>query len=101
MHRDTDDKDGHWFRSDRYFTSDGMWYFATRENTNFGPFPRYKNAMLSLRRYVQTQYSLSRVRGNDQKPEAEDPLNAGLVAGMIKSIHNRKQPSGKQSTSKP
>lgn len=27
-----------WFRSDRFFTVDGQWYFTTRENRDVGPF---------------------------------------------------------------
>ena len=37
MKRKSDDKDVTVFRTDRYFLSDGKWFFTTREGTNLGP----------------------------------------------------------------
>ena len=43
----------HYFRSDRYFQSNGQWHFATREQTIEGPYPTRAKAEAGLARYVE------------------------------------------------
>mgnify|MGYP001283776658 CR=1 FL=1 len=44
MKRRSDPKDMTVFRTDRYFLSDGKWFFTTREGTNHGPFDTREEA---------------------------------------------------------
>ena len=90
--RATDDRDAHWFRSDRFFTCDGLWFFATRESANFGPFARYPDAMQTLRRYLETQHVVSSVRRYAPELEPDDMFDPKSVAALAKDIHNSKQP---------
>ena len=41
------------FRSDRFFTEGGQWYFSTRENTIEGPFSNREEAEQELMLYVR------------------------------------------------
>ena len=43
------------FRSGRFFTADGQWYFATREGTNVGPFESLNEARAALVEYGRRQ----------------------------------------------
>jgi len=40
------------FRSERYFRSDGQWFFNTREGTTEGPFPTREAAHAALTDYL-------------------------------------------------
>lgn len=40
------------FRSDRFFVSQGEWYFNTREKTVEGPYPTREAAQAGLRDYL-------------------------------------------------
>jgi hypothetical protein len=48
MKRKSDEKDMTVFRTDRYFLSDGKWFFTTREGTNVGPFDTREDAERAL-----------------------------------------------------
>ena len=52
MKRKSDDKDVTVFRTDRYFRSDGKWFFSTREGSNFGPFDTRDQAECALRQHL-------------------------------------------------
>ncbi|MDO8908828.1 MAG: DUF6316 family protein [Pseudohongiella sp.] len=41
------------YRSDRLFTSSGLWYFRTREGNDVGPFRYRDEAELMLTKFVQ------------------------------------------------
>jgi len=90
MRRATDSEDRHWFRSDRFFTSDGAWFFTTRENANFGPFTRFPDAQQSLRRYLETQRSVQRVRGHVPALDPDDTFDANSVAALAEHIQGSK-----------
>ncbi len=91
MPRATDQENAHWFRSDRFFTCDGLWFFATRESANFGPFTRFPDAVQSLRRYLKTQWTVRRVRGHVPELEPDDTFDDKSVCALAKDIHNSKQ----------
>jgi Domain of unknown function (DUF6316) len=48
MKRKSDDKDVTVFRTDRYFLSNGKWFFTTREGANHGPFDTRDDAQHAL-----------------------------------------------------
>jgi len=48
MKRKSDEKDLTVFRTDRYFLSDGKWFFTTREGANVGPFDTREDAERAL-----------------------------------------------------
>ena len=50
------------FRSDRYVTVNGQWYFATREQIDFGPFRTRLDASRACARYIDTQHTMARLR---------------------------------------
>jgi hypothetical protein len=52
MKRKSDDKDVTVFRTDRYFLSDGKWYFTTREGSNLGPFDTHEDAECALTQHL-------------------------------------------------
>jgi len=52
MMRKTDEKDARYFRSDRFFSSNGQWYFITRENREAGPFATRDAAEAALVDYL-------------------------------------------------
>ncbi len=43
----------HWYRSDRFFTANGAWYFTTRENVDVGPFGSEEGAHQGLNLFVK------------------------------------------------
>ena len=55
------------FQSDRFFTSDGQWYFATREVLDQGPFVSRRAAEKALDDYLKIEI------GVDFK--SDDPWN--------------------------
>ena len=91
MIRATDDDGAHWFRSDRFFTCDGQWFFTTGESTHFGPFARYPDAMQTLRRYLETLHIVRTVRRYVPELEPDDMFDDKSVAGLAKDIHSSKQ----------
>jgi len=42
------------FRTDRFYTINNKWYFASRENDNIGPFSNLSEARKALRLYLET-----------------------------------------------
>jgi Domain of unknown function (DUF6316) len=52
MKRKTDETERTVFRTDRYFTSDGKWFFTTREGGNLGPFESRRDAEEALLQYL-------------------------------------------------
>lgn len=52
MHRSTDTEKKMRFRSDRFFRSEGHWYFSTREGTAEGPYGTREEAHAALTEYL-------------------------------------------------
>jgi hypothetical protein len=52
VHRSTDTTPQTRFRSERFFRSDGQWYFNTREGTIEGPFRTRDAARDALTQYL-------------------------------------------------
>jgi hypothetical protein len=65
MQRLTDDKDAKKFQTERFFRSEDMWYFTTREGIDFGPFTNRVDAEKALFRYLDTQKTMQRLRSRD------------------------------------
>ena len=63
--RASDQTEKQFFQTDRFFRSDGMWYFATREGVDFGPFTVKNDGEKALQRYVDTQKTMARLRRRD------------------------------------
>ena len=57
-----------WYRSDRFFTVDGEWYFTTREGQDVGPFLTRGAAVNGLGVYIRLM---------------QDPKNGGVYAQKI------------------
>ncbi len=55
--RKTDTDRRTWFRSDRFFTEAGNWYYHTREGTVEGPFDCQLKANSHLDVYIRIQQS--------------------------------------------
>lgn len=43
----------HWYRSDRFFTANGAWFFTTRENIDIGPFGSQSSAKQGLDLFIR------------------------------------------------
>ncbi len=54
MNRPNDPTDKVFFRSERYFESNGQWYFSTRETKDQGPFATRELASFELYAYLKT-----------------------------------------------
>lgn len=52
MHRSTDTKPQTRFRSERFFSSQGQWFFNTREGSIEGPFASREAAQDALTEYL-------------------------------------------------
>lgn len=52
MNRDTDVQSKVFFRSERFFLSQGQWYCTTREGPILGPFAERGDAVAALREYL-------------------------------------------------
>ena len=65
MPRAKDPEGARFFQSDRFFTSEGQWYFATREGVDFGPFTIRSDGEKALQRYIDTQNTMGRLRARD------------------------------------
>ncbi len=50
--RNGDSAPGNWFRTDRFFQSEGEWYFMTREGSVEGPFESRRDAANRLATYL-------------------------------------------------
>jgi hypothetical protein len=65
MARAGESSEASFFRSDRFFMSNGQWFFATREGVNFGPYTVRYEGEKALLRYIDTQRTMRRLRGRD------------------------------------
>lgn len=65
MQRLNDDSDSKKFQTERFFRSEGMWFFTTREGIDFGPFTNRIDADKALFRYLDTQKTMQRLRSRD------------------------------------
>ena len=65
MQRLTDDKESKKFQTERFFRSEGNWFFTTREGIDFGPYTIRADADKALYRYLDTQKTMQRLRGRD------------------------------------
>jgi hypothetical protein len=71
------------FQSDRFFRSEGMWYFITREGIDFGPFSVRGDGEKALDRYIETQHTMHKLRARDPGMKLEtrwDDQNVALAA---------------------
>ncbi len=48
------------FRSDRFYTEDGQWYFAIRRGPDQGPFPSREDAEAALEAFLAEQLGKER-----------------------------------------
>lgn len=88
MRRATDPREVTAFRSERFFVSDGQWYFATRENVDIGPFRDRGDASRAVHRYLDTQATMARLRGSERVPDPDETFNQQGVAGFTKEIRS-------------
>jgi uncharacterized protein DUF6316 len=54
MNRPNDPENKSFFKSERYFESNGQWYFSTRETADQGPFKSRDAATSELNAYLKT-----------------------------------------------
>ena len=64
IRRHDDDGTRSVFQSDRFFLSNGKWFFNTREALSLGPFERRGDAELALGEYVAAKTGM-RIGGMD------------------------------------
>jgi len=58
MARVNDSSSKSFFQSDRYFTTNNEWYFATRETSGHGPFNTQQEAANELNVYLKTEIGI-------------------------------------------
>ena len=89
MGRATDSPGGEtarYFPTDRFFVSDGMWFFATREQVDMGPYARRADAVRAVRRYLDTQATMARIRERDPALNPDNTFDEVGVAQIAKQI---------------
>lgn len=74
------------FQTDRFFKADGLWYFATREGIDFGPYTVRADGEKAVRRYIDTQHTMSRLRGRDPTVAEENKWDDQGVAEAAKVV---------------
>ena len=85
MRRATDgEQAGKFFQTDRFFRSEGMWYFTTREGIDFGPFTIRPDGEKALLRYLDTQRTMDRLRHRD--PSMKDQWDVQDVANAARDV---------------
>ena len=58
MHRVNDPENKAYFQSDRFFESNGQWYFSTRETPDQGPFVSRDLAAWELNAWLKTHIGI-------------------------------------------
>lgn len=91
MRRAGDLEDVQTFRTDRFFTVDGQWYFTTREQVDFGPFGTQLDARRATIRYIDTQHTMQRLRGGDSVRDPDGTFSPQGVAERAKEIRSWSQ----------
>ena len=86
MRRATDTEECKAFQTDRFFKINGMWYFATREGVDFGPFTIRPDGEKAVRRYIDTQKTMQRLRARDPNITEENQWDEQGVATAAKTI---------------
>ena len=86
--RKTDRTECKAFQTDRFFKSNGMWYFATREGIDFGPFTIRPDGEKAARRYIETQHIMRRLRSRDPNITDENQWDDQDVALAAKEVSN-------------
>ena len=88
MQRVTDAEPVSAFRSDRYVTVNGEWYFATREQIDFGPFRTRRDALRACTRYIDTQHTMARLRRGDAVRAPDNTFSPEGVAQRSQEIRS-------------
>ena len=88
MHRTTDRQHKSYFQTDRFFRSEGMWYFSTREGIDFGPFTIKIDGEKALSRYIDTQKTMQRLRHRDPTLKEEHQWDDQSVANAANDVAN-------------
>lgn len=86
MHRASDSAHVRFFQSDRFFRSEGAWYFATREGVDFGPFTIRQDGEKALARYIDTQKTMQRLRARDPVLDEQRQWNDASVARAAREV---------------
>jgi hypothetical protein len=86
MARASDPAEVNCFRSERFYLSNGQWYFATREGVDFGPFTIRADGEKALSRYIDTQHTMRRLRQRDPGLDAERQWNDQSVARAAREV---------------
>ena len=97
MHRATDTGDTRVFQTDRFFRSEGMWYFATREGIDFGPFTVRGDGERALVRYIDTQHTMHKLRARDPSMRLESRWDDQNVAEAARQVSDWRLDRGTRS----
>jgi hypothetical protein len=99
MHRATDSAEASFFRCDRFFLAEGLWYFATREGVDFGPFTIRQDGEKALLRYLETQRTMQRLRARDPVLDETRQWNDQSVARAAREVADWRLDRGKRANS--
>jgi len=86
MPRQTDSNDAHFFRMNRFFRSEGLWYFKTREGVDIGPFVELDDGTLTLDRFLDTQKIMRRLQIRDVSLPEDDQWSPRHVAEAAQQV---------------
>lgn len=88
MKRSTDTEEPKVFRTDRFFQAEGLWYFATREGIDFGPFTIRPDGEKAVNRYIETQDIMGKLRDRDPTLGKDTAWDGHDVALAAKDVSN-------------
>lgn len=86
--RRSDTEDIKRFQTDRYFRSEDSWFFATREGVDFGPYTIRIDAEKALKRYLETQDTMAKLRHRDPTLTDDGEWSSANVASAAKDVTN-------------
>lgn len=93
--RKTDKNPKTYFRSERIFSMNGSWYFATREGDQ-GPFASRNRAEAGLRRHLNEQEQLeafqqSRINRARQSIVRHNDIEDGQLSASVGTVQRRER----------
>lgn len=100
MRRATDQADCRVFQTDRFFKANGLWYFATREGIDFGPFTIRADGEKAILRYIETQRIMRRLRNRDPNINDANRWDDQGVANAAQEVSSWRLDRGSRSDSK-
>ncbi len=87
--RNGDSAPRNWFRTDRFFQSEGEWYFMTREGSVEGPFESRRDAANRLATYLAIFGDLTFHADASPEMDLAHPATLPFARAILEPLHMR------------